>query len=193
MKRILIAALAACVVMFSSCEAEGILEPEDQTEEQTEEQVKEQAEVQTGDQVEEQSGDQAEDQTEKQTVSLFGIWALDSKPEVVKDSKGNDKSNKVDYSKFHFYLAFGQPYLALAKKGSLTNFDLDDVDVDGTHFSYDTSKKKIRFNDTLWLSEGLICHMRLSGTYDVIELSENRLVIQQEVLGVRTIFSYHRR
>lgn len=193
MKRILIAALAACVVMFSSCEAEGILEPEDQTEEQTEEQVKEQAEVQTGDQVEEQSGDQAEDQAEKQTVSLFGIWALDSKTEVVKDSKGNDKSNKVDYSKFHFYLAFGQPYLALAKKGSLTNFDLDDVDVDGTHFSYDTSKKKIRFNDTLWLSEGLIYHMRLSGTYDVIELSENRLVIQQEVLGVRTIFSYHRR
>ena len=86
MKRILIAALAACVVMFSSCEAEGILEPEDQTEEQTEEQVKEQAEVQTGDQVEEQSGDQAEDQAEKQTVSLFGIWALDSKTEVVKDS-----------------------------------------------------------------------------------------------------------
>ena len=43
MKRILIAALAACVVMFSSCEAEGILEPEDQTEEQTEEQVGERA------------------------------------------------------------------------------------------------------------------------------------------------------
>ncbi|MBP5487272.1 MAG: hypothetical protein J6Y06_06570 [Bacteroidales bacterium] len=185
MKRILIAALAACVVMFSSCEAEGILESEDQAEEQTEEQVKEQTEVQAGDQVEEQS--------EEQTVSIFGIWALDSKTEVIKDSKGNDKSNKVDYSKFHFYLAFGQPYLALAKKGSLSNFDLDDVDVDGTHFSYDTSKKKIRFNDILWLSEGLLYHMRLSGTYDVIELSENRLVIQQEVLGVKTIFSYHRR
>lgn len=189
MKRILIAALAACVVMFSSCEAEGILEPEDQTEEQSEEQVKEQTEVQTGD----QAGEQTEEQAEKQTVSLYGIWALDSKTEVIKDSKGNDKSNKVDYSKFHFYLAFGQPYLALAKKGSLSNFDLDDVDVDGTHFSYDTSKKKIRFNDTLWLSEGLLYHMRLSGTYDVIELSENRLVIQQEVLGVKTIFSYHRR
>ena len=65
MKRILIAALAACVVMFSSCEAEGILESEDQAEEQTEEQVKEQTEVQAGDQVEEQS--------EEQTVSIFGI------------------------------------------------------------------------------------------------------------------------
>ncbi len=189
MKRILIAALAACVVMFSSCEAEGILETGDQTEEQPEEQVKEQTEVQTGD----QAGEQTEEQAEKQTVSLYGIWALDSKTEVTTDSKGKEKSSKVDYSRFHFYLVFGDPYLALAKKGSLSNFDLDDVDVDGTHFSYDNSKKKIRFNDTLWLSEGLLYHMRLSGTYDVIELSENRLVIQQEVLGVKTIFSYHRR
>ncbi len=189
MKKILYAALAACVVMFSSCEAEGILETGDQTEEQPEEQVKEQTEVQTGD----QAGEQTEEQTEKQTVSLYGIWALDSKTEVTTDSKGKEKSSKVDYSRFHFYLVFGDPYLALAKKGSLSNFDLDDVDVDGTHFSYDNSKKKIRFNDTLWLSEGLFYHMRLSGTYDVIELSENKLVIQQEVLGVKTIFSYHRR
>ena len=65
MKRILIAALAACVVMFSSCEAEGILEPEDQTEEQSEEQVKEQAEVQTGDQAGEQTEEQAVDELVK--------------------------------------------------------------------------------------------------------------------------------
>ena len=109
------------------------------------------------------------------------------------DSKGKEKSSKDDYSKFHFYLSFSEPHLALAKKGSLTHFDLDDVDVDGSMFSYDISKKKIRFDDTLWLSEGLFYHMRLTGTYDVIELSESRLSIQQEVLGVKTIFSYHRR
>ena len=192
MKRILIAALAACVVMFSSCEAEGILESEDQAEDQAEEQVKEQTEVQASDQVEEQS--------EEQTVSIFGIWALDSKTEVIKDSKGNDKSNKVDYSKFHFYLAFGQPYLALAKKGSLSNFDLDDVDVDGTHFSYDTSKKKIHFNDILWLSEGLLYHMRLSGTYDVRKQachpaggfgSQDHFLLSQEIMVTSTPIPLH--
>ncbi len=34
--------------------------------------------------------------------------------------------------------------------------------------------------------------MRLSGTYDVLELTDSKLVIQQEILGVRTIFTYHK-
>ena len=197
MKRILFAALAAGAVLFSACVAESIPGTEDQVEGKTEEQVEvqtaEQSEEQTGNQAEEQAEQQTGEQTVKQAVSLFGIWALDSKTVITKDSKGKEKSSKDDYSKFHFYLSFSEPHLALAKKGSLTHFDLDDVDVDGSMFSYDISKKKIRFDDTLWLSEGLFYHMRLTGTYDVIELSESRLSIQQEVLGVKTIFSYHRR
>ena len=197
MKRILFAFFAAGAVLFSACVAESIPGTEDQVEGKTEEQVEvqtaEQTEEQTGNQAEEQAEQQTGEQTVKQAVSLFGIWALDSKTVITKDSKGKEKSSKDDYSKFHFYLSFSEPHLALAKKGSLTHFDLDDVDVDGSMFSYDISKKKIRFDDTLWLSEGLFYHMRLTGTYDVIELSESRLSIQQEVLGVKTIFSYHRR
>ena len=132
------------------------------------------------------------DHTGDITGSLYGIWALDSKTEVAKDSKGNEKRNEVDYSSFHFYLSLSEPRIALAKKGSFTEFDLDDVDVDGAQFSYNDSKGQIKFEDVLWLSEGLIYHMRLYGTYDVLELTENKLVIQQEALGVKTIFSYHR-
>ena len=52
-------------------------------------------------------------------------------------------------------------------------------------------KKQISFDDTLWLSEGLY-DMKLSGTFDILELSEQKLVIQKEVLGVKTRFSFHR-
>jgi hypothetical protein len=34
--------------------------------------------------------------------------------------------------------------------------------------------------------------MRLYGVYDVLELTDKKLVIQQEALGIKTIFSYHR-
>ena len=34
--------------------------------------------------------------------------------------------------------------------------------------------------------------MRLFGTYDILELTKDKLVFQQEVLGVKTIYAYHR-
>ncbi len=126
------------------------------------------------------------------TGDLYGVWALDSKTTVTKDSDGKEIRDEVDYSSFHFYLSLSEPRLAMAKKGSFTDLDLDDVDVDSAQFSFNKDKKQISFDDTLWLSEGLLYHMRLSGVYDVLELTDNKLVIQQELLGVKTTFAYHR-
>ena len=107
-------------------------------------------------------------------------------------SKGKENRNEVDYSSFHFYLSLSEPRLALAKKGSFTQLDLDDVDVDAAQFSFNEMKRQISFDDVLWLSEGLLYHMRLYGTYDILELTEDKFVIQQETAGEKTIFAYHR-
>ena len=135
---------------------------------------------------------QGVDHTGDLSGDLYGVWALDSKTTITKDSNGKEVREEVDYSSFHFFLALSEPRLAFAKKGSLTLLDLDDVDVDGAQFSYNSSKKQISFDDTLWLSEGLIYHMKLKGVYDLLELTDTKLVFQQETLGVTTIFSYHR-
>ena len=113
------------------------------------------------------------------TGSIYGIWALESR-------------NQVDYSGVHFYLSLSEPRIALAKKGSFTQFDLKDVDVDGAQFSYDATKKQIGFTKTLWLTEGLKYEMRLSGTYNILEMTRKKLVIQKESMGVKTIYSFRR-
>ena len=122
------------------------------------------------------------------TGSIYGIWALDSKAVVPAGSVGN----QVDYSGVHFYLSLSEPRIALAKKGSFTQFDLKDVDVDGSQFSYNATKKQIGFTKTLWLTEGLRYEMRLSGTYKVLEMTRSKLVIQKESMGIRTIYSFRR-
>ena len=111
--------------------------------------------------------------------SIYGVWALDSK-------------NQVDYSGVHFSLSLSEPRIALAKKGSFTQFDLKDVDVDGSQFSYNASRKQISFTKTLWLTQGLQYEMRLSGTYNVLEMTRTKLVIEKESLGVRTTYSFRR-
>ena len=113
------------------------------------------------------------------TGSIYGIWALESR-------------NQVDYSGVHFYLSLSEPRIALAKKGSFTQFDLKDVDVDGSQFSYNASKKQIGFTKVLWLTEGLKYEMRLSGTYNILEMTRKKLVIQKESMGVKTIYSFRR-
>ena len=117
--------------------------------------------------------------TGDRTGSIYGVWALQSK-------------NQVDYSGVHFYLSLSEPRIALAKKGSFTQFDLKDVDVDGAQFSYNASKKQISFTKTLWLTQGLHYEMRLSGTYNVLEMTRTKLVIQKESLGTRTTYSFRR-
>lgn len=113
------------------------------------------------------------------TGSIYGVWALDSR-------------NQVDYSGVHFYLSLSEPRIALAKKGSFTQFDLKDVDVDGAQFSFNAPKKQISFTKTLWLTQGLQYEMRLSGTYKVLEMTRTKLVIQKESMGGRTTYAFHR-
>ena len=111
--------------------------------------------------------------------NIYGVWALESR-------------NQVDYSGVHFYLSLSEPRIALAKKGSFTQFDLRDVDVDGAQFSYNASKKQISFTKMLWLTQGLQYEMRLSGTYKVLEMTRTKLVLQKESLGGRTVYSFRR-
>lgn len=132
------------------------------------------------------------DHTGDETGTLYGVWALDSKTEITENDEGQEVRNEVDYSGVHFYLSLSEPRLAIAKKGSFTEADLDDVDVDAVTFSYNADKKQIQFDKTLWLSEGLIYNMRLFGTYDILELTNERFSFQQELLGVTTIYTYHR-
>ena len=113
------------------------------------------------------------------TGSIYGVWALESR-------------NQVDYSGVHFYLSLSEPRIALAKKGSFTQFDLKDVDVDGAQFSYNASKKMISFTKTLWLTQGLQYEMRLSGTYKVLQMTRTKLVIQKESMGARNTYTFHR-
>ena len=113
------------------------------------------------------------------TGSIYGVWALESK-------------NQVDYSGVHFYLSLSEPRIALAKKGSFTQFDLKDVDVDGAQFSYNASKKQISFTKTLWLTQGLRYEMRLSGNYKVLEMSRRKLVIQKDSFGGSTVYVFRR-
>ncbi len=124
--------------------------------------------------------------------AIYGVWALDSKAVVPAGSIGNGMRNQVDYSGVHFYLSLSEPRIALAKKGSFTQFDLKDVDVDGAQFSFNAARKQIRFTKTLWLTQGLQYEMRLSGTYTVLEMTRTRLVLQKESLGVKTIYSFRR-
>ena len=143
MKRVLFAAVVACMALLTSCGVSRVNH--------------------TGD----------------LTGSIYGVWALESK-------------NQVDYSGVHFYLSLSEPRIALAKKGSFTQFDLKDVDVDGSQFSYNATKKQIGFEKTLWLTQGLQYEMRLAGTYKILEMTRTKLVIQKESLGVRTVYSFRR-
>ena len=98
----------------------------------------------------------------------------------------------TDYSGVHFYLSLSEPRIALAKKGSFTLLDLKDVDVDGAQFSYNASRKQISFTKTLWLTQGLQYEMRLSGTYQVLEMTRTKLVLQKASVGIPTIYTFRR-
>ncbi|MBR6864513.1 MAG: hypothetical protein IKM75_06585 [Bacteroidales bacterium] len=128
------------------------------------------------------------------TGNLYGVWNLTKK--TVVDKNDSSKSIEDDYTNVHFYLALGDfpfPH-AVAKKGSFTQFDLDDVDVDGVRITYNSDQHKISFISTLdsniWLTEGLRYSMKLDGTYDVLELSDKQFIIQQENVLLKTITTY---
>ena len=117
--------------------------------------------------------------TGDETGTLYGIWTLTTKD--------------TDYTNVHFYLSLSEfpiPH-AVAKKGSLTAFDLDDVDVDINRFTYNADQKKISFTKILSLTDGLTYNMTLLGTFDVTELTKTKFVIKQkDVLGITTVYTY---
>lgn len=130
--------------------------------------------------------------TGDKTGDLYGVWILNTKAEtVVTDSEVN--TTETDYTKVHFYLALSEfpfPH-AIAKKGSFTDIDLDDVDVDAVTFTYNADESKISFKKKLWLSDELFTYnMILDGTFDVKELTEKTLVISQENALLKKTTSY---
>lgn len=129
------------------------------------------------------------------TGNLYGVWALTTKTTVTRSSDGTTTSKDVDYSPCHFYLVFSEfpfPHV-VAKKGSLSALDLDDVDVDAVGFAYDAESKTLAFKKMLWLSDDLLTYnMTLSGTFEVTELSEKKLVIQQTLNSLTTVYSYQK-
>ena len=127
------------------------------------------------------------------TGALYGVWALKTKTDAVKNSDGTVTDNTVDHSNVHFYLTLSEFPLphAIAKKGSFTDLDLDDVDVDGVLFTYNKDKKQISFKKQIWLSDDLLKYnMILSGTFDVVELTDKTLVLRQESSLLRTVTTY---
>ena len=130
--------------------------------------------------------------------NLYGVWALATKTETYQPSGSNGKqtTKQVDYSGVHFYLAMGEfpfPH-ALAKEGSFTEFDLDDVDVDGAYISFNVDNRVIDFKNKLRLSDSLDKYvMTLDGVFDVLELTDKRFVIQKtNLLGTVITYSFIR-
>ena len=127
------------------------------------------------------------------TGSIYGVWALDSKAIAPANSVGNRSLNQVDYSGVHFYLSLSEPRIALAKKGSFTDADLEDVDVKAGTFTYNADLNQISFLKTIILTDELLTKsMTLSGTFDVVELGKSDLVIKQKsnITGITTIYAY---
>ena len=126
------------------------------------------------------------------TGNLYGVWALDTKTVQTTASDGSVTTNEADYTNVHYYLAFSDfpfPH-AFVKEGSFTDADLDDVDVDYSKYSYNADEKKISFlSASLVLTTGLKS-MSLIGTFDVVELSKNKLVLKQSLFNTATIYSF---
>lgn len=144
------------------------------------------------------------DHTGDKTGKIYGRWALDTKNVVVEsttDGKTKTETSDTDFSADHFYLLLAEPQVALAKEGTLLTFDIDDVD--GGTFSYNADTGQISFNKMLRLSKGFVdAHvMTLYGTFDVLELTDAKLVIQQtqkvtlgDIVDAKqtTTYSFHR-
>ena len=120
------------------------------------------------------------------TGNIYGIWQLDSKTV-------NRETEKVtDFTSEHFYLCLNQIRMAFGKTGSLIGFDLDHVDVDFSWYAYNDQKHQISFDDPIILRQGLKEVMNVYGTYEVNELSKDKLVITKEVGSSITTYSFHK-
>ena len=82
--------------------------------------------------------------------------------------------------------------MAFGKTGSLVGLDLDHVDVDFSWYAYNDQKHQISFDDPIILRQGLKEVMNVYGTYDVQELSKDKLVITKEVGSSITTYAFHK-
>ena len=131
--------------------------------------------------------------TGDQTGLLYGTWALD------KLTVGTGTSLIGDGSMTYTEVNFTDCYLTL-NKGLIATANMG-FDVDATAFSYDAEKKTIRFDESISVgNDGKA--MVLVGTYNVTELTDNRLVLDQpdlniEIPGIATAhqsasYAFHR-
>ena len=120
------------------------------------------------------------------TGNIYGIWMLDTK------TVGNETVKTTDFTSEHFYLCLNQIRMAFGKTGSLTGLDLEHVDVDFSWYAYNDQKHQISFDDPIILMQGLREVMNIHGTYDVLELSSDKLVIRKEVGSSITTYSFHK-
>lgn len=133
--------------------------------------------------------------TGDQTGDLYGNWVLDTK--TVSYEGSESKPEVTNFANDHFYLAFMEPKLAFGKEGSIFTFDIDDVDA--VPFSYNKEQKKLTFEKIISLVTGFPPRtMSLFGTYDVVELTSQKLTLSQSekslLVGktVTTVYSYHK-
>ena len=136
------------------------------------------------------------------TGPLYGNWVLDTKTVTTPSTSGAGTDSQVSETSFvndHFYLCLVEPQLAFGKEGTLLTFDIDDVDAG--KFSYNADLGKITFEKIILLSTGFPPRiMSLLGTFDVVELTDTRLVLSKEdkvELGglsyqQKTVYSYHK-
>ena len=120
------------------------------------------------------------------TGNLYGVWQLDTK------TVDRETETLTDFDGEHFYLWLTTFRIALAKKGSLFALDFKNMIVDGEVYSYNDVKHQISFQEPVTLYNGLSEIMKLSGTYDVLELSKDKLVITKTVGNKTTTYSFHK-
>ena len=120
------------------------------------------------------------------TGNIYGVWQLDSK------TVDRETVQATDFSGEHFYLWLTPFRVALGKKGSLSALDFKNMDVDGTVYAYNDVKYQISFDEHIILSHGLSEVMNLYGTYDVKELSKDKLVISKTTGSSTTTYTFHK-
>jgi hypothetical protein len=118
--------------------------------------------------------------------NIYGIWQLESK------TVNRQTERVTDFTSEHFYLCLNQLRMAFGKTGALTGFDLDHVDVDFSWYAYNETKHQISFDDPIILRQGLKEVMNVYGTYDVQELSKDKLVITKEVGSSITTYTFRK-
>lgn len=118
--------------------------------------------------------------------NIYGIWQLESK------TVNRQTERVTDFTSEHFYLCLNQLRMAFGKTGALTGFDLDHVDVDFSWYAYNETKHQISFDDPIILRQGLKEVMNVYGTYDVTELSKDKLVITKEVGSSITTYTFRK-